>query len=130
MREFAGHEQAVDVAQSFLDTLLVEAEPSADDLVDEELLGRIMRGEETAEANLEEFAAMETMKTGVAPVSGRPDMTVWVEKKLARRDLLCGSFLGEVRQEHLSGPRHCKGAPLAPPPVGAGSTVAKMSPID
>ncbi len=96
MREFAGHEQAASVAQAFLDTLMVETQPSEEDLVDEELLGRIMRGEQTAEVNLEEFVAIEPPETGAVPVRGQPDMKVRVEKKLSRRELLRGSFLGDV----------------------------------
>ncbi len=94
MYVFASHEQAVNVAQAFLDTLMVEAELTEQDLVDEELLGRIMRGEEASEVELEGSAAMETMETGAAPVRGRSVMEVRVENKLSRRDLLRGSFPG------------------------------------
>ncbi len=92
MRDFASHEQAVTVAQEFLDSLMVEKELTEEDMVDEELLGRVMRGEETPEINLDDFAVIEPMAAGVAPVRGQSDMKVQVKDKLSRRDLLRGNF--------------------------------------
>ncbi len=92
MRDFASHEQAVSVATGFLDSLLVEKELTEEDMVDEELLGRVMRGEETPEINLDDFAVIEPMEAGAAPVRGQSDMKVQVKDKLSRRDLLRGNF--------------------------------------
>ncbi|MBT3206010.1 MAG: [NiFe]-hydrogenase assembly chaperone HybE [Gammaproteobacteria bacterium] len=92
MRDFASHEQAVTVAQEFLDSLMVEKELTEEDMVDEELLGRVMRGEDTPEINLDDFAVIEPMAAGVGPVRGQSDMKVQVKEKLSRRDLLRGNF--------------------------------------
>jgi [NiFe] hydrogenase assembly HybE family chaperone len=98
MNEFVNQDHALAVAQSFLDALMVESKPTEEDLVDEKLLGRIVRGEETPEVNLDDFAVTvtEAVETAAVPVRGQPGMKVRVEKKLSRRDLLRGSFLSGV----------------------------------
>ncbi len=95
MSEFANQDHALAAAQSFLDTLMVETELAEDNVIDDELLGRIMRGEETPEVNLDDFAVIDATET-VTPVRGAPEIKLRVEKKLSRRDLLRGSFLTEV----------------------------------
>jgi hypothetical protein len=47
MSEVANQEHALAAAQAFLDTRIVERDPNAPPAVDEALLGRIMRGEES-----------------------------------------------------------------------------------
>lgn len=61
MHEFTSQDHAVKVAQDFLHNLNVEREPTVEELVDEDLLGRIMRGEEI-DVNLDEFAVIEPIK--------------------------------------------------------------------
>ncbi len=92
MRDFASHEQAVNAAQDFLDKLMVEKKLSEEDRVDEDLLGRVMRGEETPEIKLDDFNVSEPVIAGSAPVRGQSDMKVQVRKKLSRRDLLRGNL--------------------------------------
>lgn len=94
MNEFDSQEHAVAAAQAFLDKLMVETEPSEEDLVDEEKLGCIMRGEHTAEVNLDDFATIEVADI-TTPARGTSQKTVQFNKTLTRRDLLRGSFLKE-----------------------------------
>ncbi len=96
MREFASHAQAVAVAQAFLDGLMVERELTEEDLVDEELLGRVMRGEETPEVNLDDFAVIEPVDAGSMPARGQQETKVRVVETLSRRDLLRGRFLRDA----------------------------------
>jgi len=93
MREFASQQQAVSVAQSFLDALMVERELTEEERVDEDLLGRIMRGEETPEVNLDDFAVIEPVDVAASAVRGQPASKVRVAETLSRRDLLRGRFL-------------------------------------
>ncbi len=94
MNEFVNQDHALAAAQSFLDALMVVAGPTEEDLVDEELLGRIMRGEETPELNPDDFPVIDAAETTAAPVKEQPETKVRVEKGLSRRELLRGSFLG------------------------------------
>ena len=103
MREFSSQEHAVKVARDFMNDLIVEREPTVEELVDEDLLGRIMRGEEI-DVNLDEFAVIEPIKQPIktqAPdiketvVSG-PVLTKTPQKLsqvMSRRDLIRGKFL-------------------------------------
>jgi [NiFe] hydrogenase assembly HybE family chaperone len=60
MHEFMNQEHAVACAESFMQTLMVVAVDEPDtDPHDEELLGRILRGEETPEVELDGFALAE-----------------------------------------------------------------------
>ncbi len=90
MREFASHAQAVRVAEQFLDALMEEREPTEEDLVDEELLGRILRGEEGLDVALDGFSEQGLSQAGAAPVRGLAEPGVRVEKTLSRRELLGG----------------------------------------
>ncbi len=92
MRDFACHEQALGMAQDFLDTLMIKKEPTEEDKVDEELLGRVMRGEETPEINLDDFALIEPVQAGPTPVRGQSDIQLKVEKNISRRKLLRGDL--------------------------------------
>jgi [NiFe] hydrogenase assembly HybE family chaperone len=60
MGEFMNQEHAVAAADSFMRTLMVEVEEPDTDPHDEALLGRILRGEETPELELDGFALAET----------------------------------------------------------------------
>jgi [NiFe] hydrogenase assembly HybE family chaperone len=90
MNEFINQDHALAAAQGFLDTLMVEREATEDDPVDQELLGRIMRGEEVPEVSLDDFAGIETTGTAVQAGEARQ-----IKTGVSRRDLLRGSFLRE-----------------------------------
>ncbi len=91
MREFRSHEEALMVARKFLDSLMVERKPTEEELVDEELLGRIMRGEVRPETHFEDFAIVDADVSSAdldqAPVEVKP-----VERKVSRRNLLRGKL--------------------------------------
>ena len=97
MRDFANHQQAVNMAQHFLDNLMIERELTNEEKVDEELLGRVMRGEDVPEIDLDEFGDVDPMQAGAAPVRGQmePAVDVQDEKIISRRDLL----RGQIRQQ-------------------------------
>ncbi len=91
MAEFANHEHAVNVAQGFLEELMVE-NGLEEDKADEELLGRVMRGEDTPEVNLDEFDTIEPMQAATTPTRSSVEPGAKVNKKLSRRNLLLGRF--------------------------------------
>ncbi|MEA3290743.1 MAG: [NiFe]-hydrogenase assembly chaperone HybE, partial [Pseudomonadota bacterium] len=91
MRDFATQEHALAAARGFLETLIIDTVHPDEDPVDEELLGRIMRGEETSEADPGDYTSAGTTGIAVGPGGGRPEISVRVEKKMSRRDLLRGS---------------------------------------
>ncbi len=94
MNEFDDQDHALAAAASFLDLLMVKPEHETD-IIDEDLLGRIMRGEETPEINLDEFAEVEQLgDTGSAVSETCPDRSK-VKREISRRDLLRGNFLEE-----------------------------------
>ncbi len=97
MNNFVSHEQAVVAAQNFLAKLYVTTEPGTEDPVDEELLGRIMRGEETPD--LDDFETIKPYEKTI-PVKNitdnqLPEKKVSEKKKFDRRDLLRGKFIGD-----------------------------------
>ena len=92
MREFRCHQQAVAAAQAFLDGLMVERELSEDELVDEELLGKVMRGEETPEIDLNDFAEIQTAETDLKIGHAGDELTSKPAKKITRRNILRGNF--------------------------------------
>jgi [NiFe] hydrogenase assembly HybE family chaperone len=88
MHEFMNQDHAVAAAESFMQTLMVEVENPDTDPHDEELLGRILRGEETPEVEMDGFALAEakSQSSGDCPAAGdKPGLT--------RREFLRG---GEV----------------------------------
>ncbi len=93
--EFVNQAHAVAAAQSFLDTLMIEARSDTEDPVDEDLLGRIMRGEETPEVDLAEVDDAVPTETAAHSIRGQGVRRVRVAKRLSRRDLLRGSFIGD-----------------------------------
>lgn len=82
MHEFMNQDHAVAAAESFIQTLMVEVEKPDTDPHDEELLGRILRGEETPEVEMDGFAlaAEEIPEQPPAPM----------DCNISRRDLLRG----------------------------------------
>jgi [NiFe] hydrogenase assembly HybE family chaperone len=94
MYDFSSHEQAVQVAQDFLDDLMVETKPTEEDMVDEELLGRVMRGEDTSDIDLSQFDEFDPVLVESAADLSQAEIKVGVEKKLSRRDLLRGNLAG------------------------------------
>ncbi len=91
MRQFLTQDQAVAAARQFLDGLMTEAREADTDPVDEELLGRILRGEEVPaiETAANDVDATQAHGTGVAAQPGAPAPA---EKTLSRRTLLRGGF--------------------------------------
>ncbi|MCP4009564.1 MAG: [NiFe]-hydrogenase assembly chaperone HybE [Proteobacteria bacterium] len=91
MREFSSHEHALRIAQQFLDTLMVERTPGEEELVDEELLGRIMRGEVRPETDFEDFAAIDAGEPAAdadeVEIRAKP-----VDRMVSRRNLLRGKL--------------------------------------
>ena len=92
MREFRSHQQAVAAAQAFLDGLMVERELSEDERVNEELLGKVMRGEETPEIDLDDFAEIKPAEAGSIKQNDPQELTVKAAKKITRRNLLRGNI--------------------------------------
>ena len=92
MRNFACHDQAVTAAQAFLEDLMVDRELTEEERVDEELLGKVMRGEETPEINLDGFDTIEPVQTGTPPVTGHSELKPNAAKKISRRNLLRAKF--------------------------------------
>jgi len=60
--------------------------------VDEELLGKVMRGEETPEINLDDFDTIEPVQTGTPPLTGHSELKSNAAKKISRRNLLRAKF--------------------------------------
>lgn len=95
MREFVNHEHALSAAQSFLDTMMIERDSQQNEEPDEELLGRILRGEEPPLSH-DELAGFESVETNVSEVNSKPDyanINTIEEKIMTRRDLLRGRFM-------------------------------------
>ena len=95
MHEFINQDHAVAAAESFLGTLMVES-VTEEDPVGEELLGRIMRGEETPEIDIDGFAVSGSSETATPPVRGANPATSQVDRTMSRRNLLRGNFLKDV----------------------------------
>lgn len=91
MRDFASHQQAVQVAQDFLENLMEKGELMEEDLVDEDLLGRVMRGEATPEINLDEFDELAPLEVTIAD-TGNTEIPIRIDNKISRRDLLRGNL--------------------------------------
>ncbi len=92
MRDFACHEQALKMAHDFLESLMIAKEPTAEDMVDDELLGRVMRGEDTPEINLDDFAVIEPMPVESSMANGREGSQAPARKSISRRNLLRGNL--------------------------------------
>jgi [NiFe] hydrogenase assembly HybE family chaperone len=83
MHEFVNQEHAEAAARSFMQTLMVEVEEPDEDPYDEELLGRILRGEEEPEIDIDGYAA-----AGQAAENGEENQA----SLISRRDLLRGNY--------------------------------------
>jgi len=94
MNDFKCQQQAENAAQEFIDKLLLKGEATAEDQVDEELLGKIMRGEETPEIDLDDFASIEPYEKQI-PVKDISQNKIPEQKKFDRRALLRGTFMGK-----------------------------------
>jgi len=94
MRNFTSHEQAVAAAQEFLKDLFEERELSEEERIDEDLLGKVMRGEEVPEVDLDDFDEIQPYEpSGMANTVGQQATQVKVkEKKISRRNLLRGNL--------------------------------------
>jgi [NiFe] hydrogenase assembly HybE family chaperone len=86
MHEFMDQDHAVAAAESFMQTLMVEVEHPDTDPHDEELLGRILRGEETPEMELEGCALAEAKSAADNNSLGETESQV-----ISRRDFLRGN---------------------------------------
>ncbi len=95
MNEFYDQDHAVAAAKSFLDLLMVRPEHKAD-VIDEDLLGKIMRGEEVPEIDLDDFAEVEQLEASTPGISKTCPERARVKKEISRRDLLRGDFLEET----------------------------------
>ncbi len=91
MDEFVNQDHALSAATTFIETLMVETEASDESIVDHALLGRIMRGEETPEVNLDDFALINAEES-TAPITQSAEIKVQVKKTISRRDLLRANF--------------------------------------
>jgi [NiFe] hydrogenase assembly HybE family chaperone len=85
MHEFMNQDHAVAAAESFMQTLMVEVEHPDSDPHDEELLGRILRGEETPEVEMDGFALADTKSQPASDTPAAGD-----KPGLTRREFLRG----------------------------------------
>ena len=95
MNEFDDQDHALAAAGSFLDLLMVKPEHEGE-TIDEDLLGKIMRGEETPDIDLDDFAEVEQLGDSAPAVSETCPAQSQVKKDISRRDLLRGNFLEET----------------------------------
>jgi [NiFe] hydrogenase assembly HybE family chaperone len=82
MHEFMNQDHAVAAATSFMQTLMVEVERPDQDPHDEELLGRILRGEEKVGSDIDDLATKEQKPEALESAP---------ERLMTRRELLRGS---------------------------------------
>ncbi|MET0072089.1 MAG: [NiFe]-hydrogenase assembly chaperone HybE [Candidatus Thiodiazotropha sp.] len=87
MHEFVNQEHALAAARSFMQTLMVEVDEPDEDPYDEELLGRILRGEEGIETGVDGFALAEEGSEAAATDRDR---------LITRRELLRGDLNRET----------------------------------
>jgi [NiFe] hydrogenase assembly HybE family chaperone len=85
MHEFMNQDHAVAAAESFMQTLMVKVEAPDTDPHDEELLGRILRGEATPEVEMDGFALAEAKHRSTPDCAAGGD-----EPGLTRREFLRG----------------------------------------
>ncbi len=95
MREFTTQDQAVVTAQKFIERLFVEEE-STDNVVNEELLGKILRGEEIPHVGLEEVDDSHDRQTIDLEQGGEQHKHLGDDQRegrgLTRRQLFRGQF--------------------------------------
>jgi [NiFe] hydrogenase assembly HybE family chaperone len=93
MREFSSQNHALAAAEAWLREAMDPAQAGKGDPVDEELLGRVMRGEETPDIDVDQLEAVAFGQDEVAAqaVQGLQSIGVRVEEQpISRRDLLRG----------------------------------------
>ena len=94
MREFTSQNHALAAAEAWLRDAMNPALDGQGDPIDEELLGKVLRGEETPEIDvddLEPVAFGRSDEVAARPVRGLQETGVRVEEKgITRRDLLRG----------------------------------------
>lgn len=91
MREFRSQAHALAAAEAFLRDLMAPAVRVEADPADEELLGRIMRGEDTPEIDMEALEEGRLVEAKSQPPRRLADIQVRVEDRMvSRRDLLRG----------------------------------------
>ncbi|HOP18154.1 MAG: [NiFe]-hydrogenase assembly chaperone HybE [Chromatiaceae bacterium] len=95
MREFVSQAHAMAAAEAFLRDLMTPAVADGNEAVDEELLGRIMRGEDTPEIDMQALDEGRLVETRAKPTRRLADIEVRVEDTMvSRRDLLRGVLRG------------------------------------
>jgi [NiFe] hydrogenase assembly HybE family chaperone len=95
MREFTSQAHARAAAEAFLRDLMTPASPLDEDPVDDELLGRIMRGEDTPEIDMDALDEGRLVEVESRPASRLEDIGVHLEERMvSRRDLLRGVLGG------------------------------------
>ncbi|MCB1772787.1 MAG: [NiFe]-hydrogenase assembly chaperone HybE [Gammaproteobacteria bacterium] len=103
MREFSSQNHALAAAESWLRTAMDPAQADQRDPIDEELLGRVMRGEETPDIDVDELESIAFGQGDAveAPrVRGLQGIGVRVEEKgISRRDLLRGRLRSDSANE-------------------------------
>ncbi len=85
MHEFATHQDALSVANTFMDILMIEAEGGQCD-EDEDRFSRFLQGDEMAQIQLDEEEAEAACQC--------PSLKVEADRSISRRDLLRGDFQG------------------------------------
>lgn len=94
MREFSSQNHALAAAEAWLREAMDPARAGTGDPIDEELLGRVMRGEETPDIDIDELESIafgQDDQAAARPVRGLQDIGVRVEEQgITRRDLLRG----------------------------------------
>ncbi|MCU7937293.1 MAG: [NiFe]-hydrogenase assembly chaperone HybE [Candidatus Thiodiazotropha sp. (ex Dulcina madagascariensis)] len=90
MHEFVNQDHATAAAKSFMQTLMVEVEHPDEDPYDETLLGRILRGEEKGEVEMDGFALAEDVTASQAALDS--GLTPAADPEISRRDLLRGAY--------------------------------------
>ncbi|MDJ0740106.1 MAG: [NiFe]-hydrogenase assembly chaperone HybE [Gammaproteobacteria bacterium] len=100
MREFQSQNHALAAAEAWLRDAMDPERADSGDQVDEELLGKVLRGEETPDIDLDELESIafgQSDESAARPVRGLQDIGVRVEQRsgITRRDLLRGRIRGD-----------------------------------
>ncbi|RLA07053.1 MAG: hypothetical protein DRQ51_07380 [Gammaproteobacteria bacterium] len=92
MNQFSNQQQAESFAYDFLKNLKITSENTEKEQIDEDLLGKILKGEPTPDINLDDF---ETIKSMANTDNKTPKPTKKIKTKLSRRDLIHGKFTND-----------------------------------
>ncbi|MES9898338.1 MAG: [NiFe]-hydrogenase assembly chaperone HybE [Sedimenticola sp.] len=85
MHEFVTHQDALSVANTFMDLLMIEVEVRKSD-EDDDRFSRFLQGDEMAQIQLDEEEAEAACQC--------PSLKVEADRSISRRDLLRGNFQG------------------------------------